>query len=141
MIKNTTLAILALTQGILCADLYDTEEELENKYGSPVPANVVQGSTRDTRASHYYNSGNYIVEARVILNDNPDYSTPTMCVYELHRRVDGKALTSAEITAILTRRPERGEWQYTGNDTWRLLNVGKASYFPLSRALVQRRKH
>jgi hypothetical protein len=134
-IKNVTLGILALTTGMLNADLFDSVEQLDGKYGAPILTQQKSGKEART-----YKSGDYVVEAHVAQNISADELGADRCVYERHTRVDGKALTSAEINIILTRRPERGEWRYVGNDKWALLQIGKAGYISSSRALVQHRK-
>jgi hypothetical protein len=117
---NVTLALLALLQGILHADLFDTVAQLDAKYGEPTlvePAKYHQ-------EKRIYKSGLYIIEAHVTADDSADELGPNKCVKERHTRIDGKFLGGAEIKTILTRRHQRGEWQYKGNDTWKLTAFG-----------------
>jgi hypothetical protein len=133
--KNLTLGLLLLTAGTLHADLFDSVEQLDGKYGAPILTQQKSGKEART-----YKSGDYVIEAHVARTNSADETRLERCVYERHTRVDGKALTTAEINAILTRRKDLGEWRYVGNDKWELLQIGKAGYISSARALVQHRK-
>ena len=128
------MAVLALAIATSQADLYDTKEELDAKYGEPVLAQL-----RGPYEEFTYKSGDYIIQVQFLLKEHLADDEPKTSVSERHNRADGRILTSAEIKAILTRRPQRGEWHPTGTDTWRLLNIGKARYYS-GGALVQSRK-
>jgi hypothetical protein len=139
---NVTLAILALLQGILQADLYDTIAQLDAKYGEPT---LIEETKR------FYQSGPYIIEAHVTADDTADELGPNKCVRERHKRIDGKFLGSAEIKSKVIRRADnkplfeseihallptrRGIWRATGNGEYKA-DHGKARWKSGSKYLV-----
>jgi hypothetical protein len=132
---NVTMGILTPTAGILRADLLDSGEKLVERYGEPFE--IKQSSFSQKR---FYKSGDYIIEAWVTPKGIRDDLYPDRCIFQSNTRVDGKALGSSEIAEVLKRDERQGQWQYTGNNTWRLLNLGEAYYNSFLRELTQKLK-
>jgi hypothetical protein len=130
-IKNLTAAVLALTTGILEANLFDDEDKLKERYGEPVETEVGKYNTKQT-----YKWREYVITVKI----DSLYPYEGQTVHQSTRRLDGQPTMLAEIASLLKRNYHSGEWKGSGVDKWHMGSYAVAEYNRFSRTLTEQRR-
>lgn len=107
--KKLTAGILVLTMGILQADLFDNEAQLDVRYGRPAQA------SGDSRLYRW--GGIYVAVQLKDMGQGFKVS-----VSEAYKREDCGHLTASDIEMCLPSRTRGGKWMKRTDTAWQLGN-------------------
>jgi hypothetical protein len=155
MIKEVTASILALTLASAHGNLFDTEEQLEERYGEPVTTEEIsRDSWRRQYSKHEYRWSNYNIQAWLFYGMKEGSGFEMLngkVVFQKVNRTDKMSMDGHEIESFLRMDGFKHamarflkvdgvkyKWVFNGGDSWKLGKNGTAQYDRMDRTLILR---